>query len=394
LNTDTLTLAHTAINAILDGEPPPADVQPAELGKYTSVYESMLEAYQAGGTEAARKAYNRYASRDKEIGAIACAAPEPPRRSWTADQLLDAAFPEPRWTIPGILPTCLCFLGGRPKQGKSWMALQWAMAVGSGGRTLDRQVDRGKVLYLALEDSPRRLQQRLEKQRTVKGADVTFEFQWQPLTGQGAADLLHAIKQHGYNLIVIDTLSRALGRADQMDLADMNMVVGSLQRMAIDNDVTIVLVDHHRKGAGADDGGDVVDDMMGSTGKTGVADAILGIYRKRGQTGAILKVTGRDVEEAEYAIDFDRELGCWQLLGDADGVKADSEQANIITCMEELGGTATITEIAKWLGKQPPNVHREVQELVSKGLIEKLPQDGKVVPYRLTAKVVQQRGQG
>lgn len=72
----------------------------------------------------------------------------------TADQILTTQWPEPVWAIPHMLPAGLTILAGRSKIGKSWLALQIAQAVAAGSTVLDRQVQKGPVLYLALEDSP------------------------------------------------------------------------------------------------------------------------------------------------------------------------------------------------------------------------------------------------
>src|SRR5262245_12597609 len=67
-----------------------------------------------------------------------------------------------RWAVEGILAEGLNLLAGAPKLGKSWFALNIALAVASGGTALGAiEVDAGEVLYLALEDTPRRLQSRL-----------------------------------------------------------------------------------------------------------------------------------------------------------------------------------------------------------------------------------------
>ena len=64
--------------------------------------------------------------------------------------------------IQQILPEGLTLLAGKPKRGKSWLALDIALAIASGGTVLGRRCDPGPVLYLALEDNPRRLKKRLE----------------------------------------------------------------------------------------------------------------------------------------------------------------------------------------------------------------------------------------
>src|SRR5437870_5446609 len=75
---------------------------------------------------------------------------------------MDADFPPPRWAVPGIVAEGLTLYAGPPKVGKSWLALGLAVAIASGGRALGKvQVQSGDVLYAALEDPPRRLQERL-----------------------------------------------------------------------------------------------------------------------------------------------------------------------------------------------------------------------------------------
>ncbi|MCB0195561.1 MAG: AAA family ATPase, partial [Anaerolineae bacterium] len=98
------------------------------------------------------------------------------KTTWTMKELLEAEFTDPEWIIPGILPLGgLAILAGRPKLGKSWLALQWALATGNGGRVFGEQVRKCKVLYLALEDSPRRLKSRIKKQIEKESASLDLE---------------------------------------------------------------------------------------------------------------------------------------------------------------------------------------------------------------------------
>ena len=79
------------------------------------------------------------------------------KTSWTVAELRHTKLPEQRWAIPGFIPIGLTFLSGLPKAGKSWLSLQIAHAVGTGGEVLGVKVEKRKVLYLALEDGPHRL---------------------------------------------------------------------------------------------------------------------------------------------------------------------------------------------------------------------------------------------
>ncbi|HXF62866.1 MAG TPA: AAA family ATPase [Caldilineaceae bacterium] len=374
-------VARTAIGNILDGNTPNW-VDSSELGPYAEVYAEMVRAHESGGTEAARRIFAAYADQDPQIAALRAGDPQPPKTSWTIADLLDTVFPEPKWSIPGLLPAGLVILAGRPKLGKSWLALQMAIAVGTGGIVLGQRAKQGEVLYLALEDTPRRIQDRVRKQNAPKVKAVDFRFGWEPMTGQGIADLMTELNRLPRSLVVIDTISRALGRADQMDLASMNVTFGALQRLAVERDITLLLVDHHRK-IGAGGAGDVIDDVMGASSKTGVADAAIGLYRGRGEKTATLKVAGRDVDDLELAIQWDSQLFCWQLVGDASGVRTASVQEDILIAVRELGGAATVAAIAHWLGKDRANIYHEVQELVGKRKLHRGDRRGKEVPYTL-----------
>ena len=86
------------------------------------------------------------------------------KNALSATELMAIEFPEPRWIVPGIVPEGTTILAGKPKMGKSWLALGTSVAVAAGGVALGtKKVERGAVLYLALEDNPRRLQSRLKK---------------------------------------------------------------------------------------------------------------------------------------------------------------------------------------------------------------------------------------
>jgi AAA domain len=92
---------------------------------------------------------------------------EPPwkKDSFTAEQLQAMKFPAASFLVEGIIPaegvTLLC---SKPKFGKSWLAYDLCIGCATNriilGEILPAQ---GDVLYLALEDSKRRLQRRMSK---------------------------------------------------------------------------------------------------------------------------------------------------------------------------------------------------------------------------------------
>src|SRR5690242_7219011 len=82
-----------------------------------------------------------------------------------ARAILNGDYPEPEFVISDLLLRGVTILAGRPKIGKSWLALQLALSVARNSRALSRfEVMRpGGVLYYGLEESPRRTKSRLRR---------------------------------------------------------------------------------------------------------------------------------------------------------------------------------------------------------------------------------------
>ncbi len=309
----------------------------------------------------------------------------PPRQtSWGAAELLTAQFPEAKMIVNGLVPVGLTFLAGRPKIGKSWLALQTAIAVAAGGRVLDRAVEHGNVLYLAMEDNARRLQERTRKLGMPATAAIRFELAWPYLTHDGLDLLERAIAEHGYTLVVLDTLGRLLGAADQQDLADMTMIVGRLQEIALARDLAVLALDHHKKPTGVG-GGNPIDDIIGSTAKSAVADAALGLFRENGQRDVTLKVVGRDVEWQDLVLSFDAARCMWQCMGTSEEVAQQGNRGRIVAALRDSGRPLTATDLEKEAGIGRTNIHPLLNELVNDGLVERLPKEGRDAPYRLRA---------
>lgn len=299
--------------------------------------------------------------------------PEPPpaparKTRYTVRELYATDFPEPTWIIPGIFPVGLVFLGGRPKVGKSWFLLQVAAGVATGGKLFDKDITQGKVLYLAYEDNPKRIKDRCQKMGIPDTDALEIEFTWKPLHKGGLDDLLIAIVQAHYALIVIDTLTRAIPGIDQNDQRVIAPIIDQLQRIALGHNMTIALADHTRK-PGNGIFPDPIDDIMGSTAKAAAADAVLAIYKTQGKAGAQLQGRGKDIEDIDLALTFDVNTRCWQSRGSAASLE-------IIEYLEEEGKSQAAA-IAKALGKDRGNTFKRLQDMAITGLIRKETIEGK-----------------
>ena len=258
----------------------------------------------------------------------------------SAADLMEMELPEPCWVVPGILPEGLGILAGNPKLGKSWLALNICLAVACGGAALGQiAVESGDVLYLALEDTKRRLQSRLRKmlpQGQKAPARLHLATEWERVDEGGIARLEQWLEEHpSARLIVIDTLQKVrTARARGGDLyADDYAGVSNLKAIADRFGVGVVVIHHRRKGQGDDD----LEAVSGTYGLTGAADSILSLKRERGRQDATLYVTGRDIDEQELALRWDGDIGSWSLLGEAAEYRLSEERASVMQTLRQAG---------------------------------------------------------
>lgn len=277
---------------------------------------------------------------------------EPPRTAWTAAEIMAMDFPEPRWAIPGLVAEGVTLLAGAPKIGKSWLALNISTAVALGGKALGKvDVLGGDVLYLALEDTPRRLQSRLTKvlANATPPDRLTFAVHCEPLPLGGSERIATWLDAHpDARLVVVDVFARVRGMApNNLSSYDADyLAMRSLKHLADEYGVAIVVVHHTRKAQSED----FLDAVSGTNGLAGSADAVLVLRRSRGKAAAELHVTGRDVEEAEYALDFDPRFGIWQMLdGPASDYSLGDTRRAILDYLRKAS-TGTPKQIADALG--------------------------------------------
>ena len=358
-----------------------ATLEAAERGRRSAILPVELERHGLPG----RKILREISRLDPESPP----PPEPPparRTVYTADELLGAQFPEPRWAIPNLVPEGLTIMGGRPKMGKSWWALEASLAVGCGGRFMGQLVSRGKVIYFALEDSPKRLQRRMRSLSWPAGVDATFCHDLGAVGGT-LGGLPALIESSQPTMVVVDTLSRAAQGVDQRNVGAVTDYLGPMQAAALGTGCAVLVIDHHRKpklaGAGGNEDTDPVDELMESSAKGAVADAVIGLFRKRGERGATLKIVGRDMEDQVLAIEMDTLSCSWQLLGDADEVRQSDRARKIIAALRSMSGVGNLKAIAEAAGLRDSHTSAVLGDLVQDGTVRRLPKIGKEQPYQL-----------
>jgi hypothetical protein len=298
--------------------------------------------------------------------------------SFSAKELQSMTFPPFYWIVPKIIPaegvTLLC---SKPKFGKSWLAYDLCIACTTERYTLgDIKPAQGSALYLALEDSKRRLQRRMTKLLPTFGATwpgrLTLKTEWCRLHEGGIDDIRgwHAdTKKTGEKpiLVVIDVLAkvrkpvgnRQLYEADYAALADLTNLANELG-------LAIVVLHHTRKMA-ADD---LLEMVSGSFGVSGAVDTVLVMANK--PNGAVLDIRGRDVESAELAIEFDKRTCRWRLLGNAAEVHVSEQRAKIIAALKEASLAMTIPALMEATGMKRNPLDVLLGRMAKEGEIQRI----------------------
>jgi AAA domain len=270
----------------------------------------------------------------------------------TAAQLATINFPEPEMVIDDVLPVGVHLLVGKPKKGKSWMALGMCEAVSTGGKAFGvKNAREGTSLYLALEDNPRRLVKRLRK--VLNGRDMPERMyvatEWWRLDEGGAEHLDDWLGHHpDTRLVVIDTLAMIRKPVSGANVyAEDYAALRPLLPIAQEHGVAIVVVYHLRKAAAADP----MDEISSSTGLTAGVDGFLILRRTPGSKGPTLYVDGRDIEEpAEYALHWNFDAATWTIEGDAEEVHLSRERADILLVLNRDQQYMTPKEVTEALG--------------------------------------------
>ena len=231
-----------------------------------------------------------------------------------ADTLQSTAYEPVSFVVDDLLPQGLHLLAGAPKIGKSWLALWLAVMVAKGDPIWGMGVKQGTTLYLCLEDSTLRIQNRLFEITEDAPASVHFTTNSDTL-GKGLEEQLRAfLSEHPDTvLVIIDTLQMIRGTGYDNTYANDYRDLSVLKRIADAHGIAILLIHHLRKEL-ADD---VFSRISGTTAISGAVDSSFTLVEdKRGSGKAKLSCIGRDIEYRELTLERNAE-NVWELVSDS-----------------------------------------------------------------------------
>lgn len=223
-----------------------------------------------------------------------------------------------KYLVDKMITQGLYILAGAPKVGKSWLALDLCLSVAKGERFLNRDTDRGYVVYLSLEDSLLRLQNRLYELTDEPSDNLSFALT-SDMLGEELEKQIESCKQKNSNLklIVIDTLQKVRSSTDATYDSDYKEL-SSLKAVADRLGITILIVHHTHKCYDKDP----FNTISGTTGISGSADgSFVLIEDKRGSREATLYGVGRDIENIELKMIFENNR--WKVTDKEEKSKQD-----------------------------------------------------------------------
>ena len=215
--------------------------------------------------------------------------------------------------IDGLLYAGTYLFVSAPKVGKSFLMAQIGYHVSTGLELWGYPVHQGAVLYLALEDDHRRLQDRLFRMFGTESADNLYFSIYAKQLGAGLEEQLKwFVQEHpDTRLIIIDTLQkvREFG-GDTYSYASDYEVITKLKAFADEHGICLLLVHHTRKQQAEDK----FDMISGTNGLLGAADGAFLLQKERRTSNtATLDISGRDQQDQRLYLTRNEERLIWTL---------------------------------------------------------------------------------
>ena len=264
-----------------------------------------------------------------------------------AETLLATPLPKTMYIVDNLLPQGLSIFCGASKIGKSWLMLDLANKVAKGEPMWGLATHLCDVLYLTLEDTIVRVQERLYKLIDEAPSNLRIAVACEKI-GKGLEEQINtALNEYPQTkLIIIDTFQKVRNAGGSVrdgmyavDYAD----VSALKEIADKNKIAVMFVHHLRKVKDLDD---PFNDVSGSTGIAGAADTIFIMSRARNDKNAVSEKCKWQLQKIKTENEIQKEQVPNFIL----------RLCDFLSQQTEWSGTATELIAAMGDTETPPNV--------------------------------------
>ena len=227
---------------------------------------------------------------------------------YSSEYIMNTQMKPIEYCVDGLISQGLFILAGAPKVGKSWLALDMCLSIAKREKVLGKATSCGHAVYLSLEDSLIRLQNRLYELTDDPSDNLHFAIMAESISNGLPEQIEYCRKRFDdLKIVVIDTLQKVRNESESSYSSDYKEL-SVLKSLADKLGIAIVLVHHTRKCSDSDP----FNMISGSTGLSGCVDgSMVLIESKRGSRTAKLYCVGRDIENAEISLQFDSNLKKW-----------------------------------------------------------------------------------
>ena len=269
-----------------------------------------------------------------------------------AESLMNTPLEQIQFVVNGFISEGLHILAGSPKIGKSWLSLWICLQVAKGEKVWDFETVKSDVLYLCLEDSFARIQNRLFEITDDAPNNLHFAIMSDSIGNGLEAQIENFINGHPKTkLIVIDTLQkiRNTNLTSANPYASDYEEINTLKQIADKHKIAIILVHHLRKTSDTDP----LNMISGTSGIAGSADSSF-ILKKESRTEneAKLICIGRDIEQRVIYLMFNKSKFVWECLTPIEIESKEVDELIITLCdymKSAIAFTGTATELSERL---------------------------------------------
>jgi len=275
-----------------------------------------------------------------------------------------------KFVVANLIPQGLHILSGAPKIGKSWLVLWLSLQVAKGESAWGFSTTQGTTLYLCLEDSISRIQNRLFNITDDAPPNIHFSTIAENIGSGIEQQIENFVTKHAdTKLIVIDTFQKIRNISNDNAYASDYRDISLLKNVADKFGIAILLIHHLRKQK--DD--DPMNMVSGTTGITGAVDSSYVLTKsKRNSDKAVLYCTGRDIEYRELELSLNNESHLWDLLSDSvENPEILLEKIIFLVAefiRENIFWSGTPSELATAL--QPQSEEKIIPNILSKKLLQ------------------------
>lgn len=239
-------------------------------------------------------------------------------KMYSSEYIMNTPMKPIEYCVDGLISQGLFVLAGAPKVGKSWLALDMCLSIAKGEKVLGKETLCGHAVYLSLEDSLIRLQNRLYELTDEPSDNLNFAIMAESISNGLPEQIEYCRKRFDdLKIVFIDTLQMVRNESESSYSSDYKEL-SVMKALADKLGIAIVLVHHTRKCSDSDP----FNMISGSTGLSGCVDgSMVLIESKRGSRKAKLYCVGRDIENQEINVVF--ESSRWKVSDEIKNIEPD-----------------------------------------------------------------------